>query len=125
MKLQGIICKVNPSLQQQGLWTLEFINETSFEIRVLKVSAESIFAALIRPNYSVPERPTKDYIEPKANPLDEIILRNIKPNGSLIALRELSHHQRYKETWMNAQISIDNKMDETFPLKSIKVTINV
>ncbi|AEF98915.1 hypothetical protein [Methylomonas methanica] len=124
-KFHEIICEVTPSHYQNGLWTLEFINKTQFAIRVIKVSAESFFGALIRPNYSVPEHPFRGYIEPKANPSDEIILRNIEPNSSLAVLRELPHYPRNKEVWMNAQISMDSKTDETFPMKLIKVTINV
>lgn len=124
-KFHEIICEVTPSHYQNGLWTLEFINKTQFTIRVIKVSASSFFEALIRPNYSDPEHPALDYIYPKANPSDEIILRNIESNGSLAVIRELPHYPRYKEVWMNAQISMDSKTDETFPMKLIKVTINV
>jgi len=124
-KFHEIICEVTPSHYQNGLWTLEFINKTQFAIRVIKVSAESFFGAFIRPNYSDPEHPPLGYIYPKANPSDEIILRNIEPNGSLAVERKLPYYPRYKEVWMSAQISMDSKTDETFPMKLIKVTINV
>lgn len=124
-KFHGVICILKPSHNLNGLWTLEIINKTPSAIRVIKISAESFFGAFIRPNYSYPDHPSRDYIEPKANPRDEIILRNIESNSSLTIERELPYYPRNREVWVSAQISLDINTDDTFPIKLIKVTLDV
>ena len=127
IKFHGVICKLKSSDHLNNVWTLEFINKMPTAIRIIKVSAESFFEALVWSSYSVPDHPSRDHKEPKVNPRDEIILRNIESNGSLTIeiKRELSYYPRNREVWMGAQISLDTKADETFPIKRIKVTIEV
>jgi len=122
-KFHGVICNIKLSHHRNGLWTLEFVNKTTSVIRVIKITAESFYrAALIVPSDSFPNRPSKGYGEPIANPKYEIILRDIESNGSLTIERELPFYPRNREAWINAQIAMDTETDETFPLKLIKFT---
>lgn len=123
-RIEDVVCKLIPTPNAKH-WNLEFSNNSPSTIRIIKVSAESYHRAIIMANHYVPDFPGSGYQPPALNPSDAIIIRNLKSGSSVSVERVLLEKPTTKSIWMKVQISQSPKDDETFPIKQIRVFLQI
>jgi hypothetical protein len=121
-RIEDVVCKLKPT-QDVKHWNLEFTNNSPSTIRVIKVSAESYYRAIIMANHYVPDFPGSRYQPPVLNSSDEILIRNIESGSSISIERVMLERPTTKLIWMKVQISQSLKDDETFSMKQIRVLL--
>tara|TARA_B110001469_G_C9514862_1_gene256488 strand:+ start:83 stop:619 length:537 start_codon:yes stop_codon:yes gene_type:complete len=127
MKIDDLICMVTPSEKGHNHWVLTFINLSSTDIRVLKISCNThleLFGDTTRTGVDDTHMPERAIWTD--TPKNKIVIRNLaagtKESVERITSDHVNYYDRKTEFWMKVQVSFEG---DSFPMKLVKVKVEV